>query len=62
MSYTATETAKAQGMADTGRAATWHDRAGAANWDSIRADLDRYGYALMGPLLTPGAPPADAAK
>jgi len=37
MSHTATETAKAPGIADTGRAATWRDRAGAADWDNIRA-------------------------
>jgi len=37
MSHTATETAKAPGTADTGRAARWRDRAGAADWDNIRA-------------------------
>ena len=53
MSHMATETAKAPGAVDTGRAATWRDRAGAADWDSIRADLDAYGCGLIGPLLNP---------
>ena len=53
MSHTATETADAPGTADTGRAATWRDRAGAADWDSIRADLEAYGCGLIGPLLNP---------
>ncbi len=53
MSRTATETAKAPGTVGTGRAATWRDRAGAADWDSIRADLDAYGCGLIGPLLNP---------
>ena len=50
---TATETAKAPGTADTGRAATWRDRVGAADWDRICADLDAYGCGLIGPLLNP---------
>ena len=54
MTHTATETAKARGIADTGRAATWRDRAGSADWDGIRADLDAYGCGLIGPLLNPG--------
>lgn len=53
MSRTATETAKAPGTVGTGRAATWRDRTGAADWDSIRADLDTYGCGLIGPLLNP---------
>ena len=53
MSHTATETAKAPGTAGTGRAATWRDRAGAGDWDRIRADLDAYGCGLIGPLLNP---------
>ena len=53
MSRTATETATAPGTVGTGRAATWRDRAGAADWDSIRADLDVYGCGLIGPLLNP---------
>ena len=53
MSHIATETAKAPGAVDTVRAATWRDRAGAADWDSIRADLDAYGCGLIGPLLNP---------
>ena len=54
MSRTATETATAAGTVGTGRAATWRDRAGAADWGSIRADLDAYGRGLIGPLLNPG--------
>src|SRR5208283_2596010 len=53
-SQTATETAKAPGAGDAGRAATWRDRAGAADWDRIRADQDAYGCGLIGPLLNPG--------
>jgi uncharacterized protein len=53
MSRTATETATAPGTVGTGPAATWRDRAGAADWDSIRADLDVYGCGLIGPLLNP---------
>ena len=53
MSRTATETATAAGTVGTGRAATWRDRAGAADWDGIRADLDAYGCGLIGPLLNP---------
>lgn len=33
--------------------ATWEDRVDAADWAAIRADLDRYGCGLIGPLLTP---------
>ena len=54
MSHTATETAKTPGIADTDCAATWRDRAGAADWDSIRSDLDAYGCGLIGPLLNRG--------
>lgn len=54
MSHTATETAKTPCIADTGCAATWRDRAGAADWDSVRADLDAYGCGPIGPLLNPG--------
>ena len=63
MSHTATETSKATGTPATGRpgrraagtspAATWGDRVEAADWDAIRADLDRYGCGLIGPLLSP---------
>jgi hypothetical protein len=31
----------------------WRDRVEAADWDLIGADLDEYGCALTGPLLTP---------
>jgi len=36
---------------------SWHDRVEAADWTGIRAELDDYGCALTGPLLT-----ADEAK
>ncbi len=32
---------------------TWQDRVAAVDWDGVRADLDRYGCGLTGPLLTP---------
>ena len=35
----------------TGPAAPWRDRVDAADWTSVRADLDNYGCALTGPLL-----------
>jgi hypothetical protein len=31
----------------------WRDRVGAADWNAVRGDLDSYGCALIGPLLTP---------
>ena len=37
----------------TERTAPWRERADAADWAAIRADLDAYGCALTGPLLTP---------
>jgi hypothetical protein len=30
------------------------DRVAAVDWDAVRADLERYGCGLTGPLLTPG--------
>ncbi len=54
MSHTATEIAMAPGTADAGHAPTWRDRAGTADWNRIRADLDAYGCGLIGPLLNPG--------
>jgi uncharacterized protein len=33
---------------------TWRDRVAAVDWDAVRADLERYGCGLTGPLLTPG--------
>jgi uncharacterized protein len=33
---------------------SWRDRVAAVDWDSVRADLERYGCGLTGPLLTPG--------
>ena len=41
-------------QASPGPVATWRDRAEAVDWDVVRAELDRYGSALTGPLLTPG--------
>ena len=41
-------------QASPGPAAIWRDRAEAVDWDAVRAELDRYGCALTGPLLTPG--------
>jgi uncharacterized protein len=41
-------------QASPGPVATWRDRAEAVDWDGVRAELDRYGCALTGPLLTPG--------
>jgi hypothetical protein len=41
-------------QASPGPAAMWRDRAEAVDWDAVRAELDQYGCALTGPLLTPG--------
>ena len=35
-------------------AGPWRDRVDAVDWDSVRGELDRYGCALTGPLLTAG--------
>ena len=35
-------------------AAGWQDRVDAVDWDGVRAELDSYGCALTGPLLTAG--------
>jgi uncharacterized protein len=32
---------------------TWADRVAAVNWETVRADLDAFGAALTGPLLSP---------
>ncbi|HEY2288015.1 MAG TPA: 2OG-Fe(II) oxygenase [Streptosporangiaceae bacterium] len=32
----------------------WAGRVGAVDWDSVRTELDQYGCALTGPLLSPG--------
>lgn len=40
-------------QASPGPAAIWRDRVEAVDWDAVRAELDRYGCALTGPLLTP---------
>jgi hypothetical protein len=34
-------------------AGTWRDRVDAVDWDTVRTDLDDYGCAPTGPLLTP---------
>lgn len=34
------------------RAAAWRNRVDAADWDTVRAELDAYGCGLIGPLLT----------
>jgi uncharacterized protein len=41
-------------QASPGPAAIWRDRAEAVDWEAVRAELDQYGCALTGPLLTPG--------
>jgi len=33
-------------------AMTWEERVAAVDWDGVRGELDRYGCALTGPLLT----------
>jgi hypothetical protein len=33
---------------------TWRERVAAVDFDAVRADLERYGCGLTGPLLTPG--------
>jgi hypothetical protein len=41
----------------TGKTVTgksWRNRVAAVGWDAVRADLERYGCGLTGPLLTPG--------
>ena len=63
MSHVSTKTARATSPRTTGKpgtqaagpcpATTWRDRVEAAGWDAIRADLDRYGCGLIGPLLGP---------
>jgi uncharacterized protein len=40
-------------MSDVSTTTTWRERVAAADWAAIRADLDRYGCALIGPLLSP---------
>jgi uncharacterized protein len=53
LNRTATKTAKAPHNTSTAPAKTWRDRVEAVDWDAVRADLDRYGCGLTGPLLTP---------
>ncbi len=50
MTHAVTRTAKAQESAD---AKTWRDRVEAVDWDCVRAELDRHGCGLTGPLLAP---------
>ena len=35
----------------------WAHRVDATRWDTVRGDLDAYGCALTGPLLTRARPP-----
>lgn len=57
MITTGAKTAKAANAdkraAGSGPATEWWDRVEAADWDTIRANLDNYGCALTGPLLCP---------
>ena len=39
-------------MTQTVSDATWTERVAAVDWDGVRGELDRYGCALTGPLLT----------
>ena len=39
--------------AQSGPAATWRGRAEGVDWEAVRTELDQYGCALTGPLLTP---------
>jgi uncharacterized protein len=48
-STTATTPRKTDGVSEK----TWRDRVDAVSWSAVRAELDRYGCALTGPLLTP---------
>lgn len=48
-STTATTPRKTDGVSEK----TWRDRVDAVGWSAVRAELDRYGCALTGPLLTP---------
>ncbi|TME91209.1 MAG: proline hydroxylase, partial [Chloroflexi bacterium] len=53
MSITAPMAAKAAAAgkpaARTGLASQWRDRVEAADWETIRGELDSYGCALIGP-------------
>ena len=42
----------ASGVA-SGLAGSWTERVESAGWDAIKADLDSYGCALTGPVLSP---------
>jgi hypothetical protein len=53
MSNTTTTTAKARRDADIAEPKPWRARVDAVDWDCVRADLDRYGCGLTGPLLSP---------
>ena len=52
MSHAAAGPAKAPHSANLAEAKPWRARVDAADWDAVRADLDRYGCGLTGPLLT----------
>ena len=51
MSATPTTTGESAASIDSA-AMPWRDRVGNADWDTIRSELDSYGCALTGPLLT----------
>jgi len=51
---TATRATRTTTTVKAGPAARWRDRVEAADWTTIGAELDKYGCALTGPLLTPG--------
>ncbi len=40
-------------MTRAAAAGRWQDRVASADWDRVRDELDQYGCALTGPLLTP---------
>jgi uncharacterized protein len=51
---TATRTGRTVTNVKAGPAAQWRDRVEAADWTTIGAELNNYGCALTGPLLTAG--------
>jgi hypothetical protein len=53
MSHSEAKTASAARRTRAPAAGTWRHRAEAVDWSAVRADLDRYGCALTGRLLSP---------
>lgn len=53
MNYPATKTPVTARKTDGASEKSWRDRVDAVGWSAVRAELDRYGCALTGPLLTP---------